>query len=155
MNDVFDKEISEESVERKNTSYVKCSNCGSNMVFDPITQALKCNHCGTIDDFGKNKNVKELDILGSLKEAENWDKESSVYRCDNCGAVVVLNVHEVAKSCPYCGTSHIVKSEELAGLKPNAVYPFTVTQEDGAIKAKAWAKRKFFAPRKFKKNLLV
>ncbi len=155
MSDTFINEISEENKERKNTTYVKCSNCGSNMIFDPITQALKCNHCGSIDDFSKDKNVKELDILDSLVVNEDWDKDSSVYRCDNCGAVVVLNVGEVAKNCPYCGTSHIVKSEELAGLKPNAVYPFSITEEQGALKAKEWAKRKFFAPRKFKKTLLA
>ncbi len=155
MADSFNKELNDENVEIKTTSYVKCSSCGSNMVFDPITQALKCKHCGSIDDFSKDKNVKELDILDSLKQRESWDKESSVYRCDNCGAVVVLSVGEVAKSCPYCGTSHIVKSEELAGLKPNAVFPFVITEKDGAQKAKEWAKRKFFAPRKFKKNLLA
>ena len=144
-----------EELERKDTAYVKCPGCGANMVFDPITQTLKCDHCGTIEDFSKSKNVKEIDILDSLKERENWDKESSVYRCDNCGAVVVLSAHDVAQNCPYCGTGHIVKSTELAGLKPNAVYPFSITKEEGLNKAKLWAKKRFFAPRAFKKNLLV
>lgn len=144
-----------EELERKDTSYVKCPNCGANMAFDPITQTLKCDHCGTFEDFSKSRKVKELDILDCLGESENWDTESSVYRCNNCGAVVVLSPHESAKKCPYCGTSHIVKSSELAGLKPNAVYPFTITKEDGLDKAKLWAKKRFFAPKAFKKNLLV
>ena len=60
-----------EELERKDTAYVKCPGCGANMVFDPITQTLKCEHCGTIEDFSKSKEVKELDILDSLKEREN------------------------------------------------------------------------------------
>ena len=153
-NDMINGETAE-SLERKDTAYVKCPGCGANMVFDPITQTLKCDHCGTFEDFSKSKKVKELDILDSLKERENWDKESSVYRCDNCGAVVVLSPHDVAQNCPYCGTGHIVKSTELAGLKPNAVYPFSITKEEGLNKAKLWAKKRLFAPKSFKKKLLV
>ncbi|MBO5926136.1 MAG: hypothetical protein J6Q38_01070, partial [Clostridia bacterium] len=153
MSDNLEKTLKLEQAEHKDTVYVKCSSCGANMTFDPVTQALKCGHCGSIEDFKKSHKVKELDILDSLKEKENWDSESNVYRCNNCGAVVVLSSHEVANSCPYCGTSHIVKSEELAGLKPNALYPFTVSVEEGVEKAKNWAKKRFFAPKKFKKSL--
>lgn len=155
LNSALEKDFDTKDLERKETSYVKCSSCGANMVFDPVTQALKCDHCGAIEDFSKSKNVKELDILDSLKERETWDKESLVYRCNNCGAVVVLNPNESAKKCPYCATSHIVKTEELAGLKPNAVYPFTLTSQDGIGKAKTWAKKRFFAPKSFKKSLLA
>ena len=147
--------VDNEELERKDTVIVKCPGCGANMNFDPTTQTLKCEHCGTIEDFSKSKSVKEIDILNSLNERETWDEESSVYRCDNCGAVVVLSPHEVAKNCPSCGTSHIVKSSELAGLKPNAVFPFTLTKEEGLQKAKVWAKNRFFAPRVFKKSLVV
>ncbi len=153
MNESLEKDLDLEELEQKTTVYVKCSGCGANMVFDPKTQALRCEHCGSIEDFSKNREVKELDILDSLKERETWDKEASVYRCDNCGAVVLLSPHESAKKCPYCATSHIVKSSELAGLKPNAVYPFTITSSEGVERAKQWAKKKFFAPKAFKKSL--
>ncbi len=155
LNEVLEKDFEVNDLERKDTAYVKCSSCGANMTFDPVTQALKCDHCGTFEDFSKSKKVKEIDILDSLRESETWDNESSVYRCNNCGAVVVLNPNESAKKCPYCGTSHIVKSSELAGLKPNAVYPFTITSNDGVVKAKSWAKKRFFAPKAFKKSLVA
>lgn len=150
---VKEKEFNIDEVERKQTAYVKCANCGANMVFDPVTQSLKCPHCGTLEDFKKSSNVVELDILDSFSVHENWDKESSVYRCENCGAVVVLHPTDVATFCPYCNTSHIVKSEELAGLKPNAVYPFTITLESAVERAKVWAKKRWFAPKNFKKSL--
>ena len=138
--------------EEKQTVTVKCDNCGGNMVFDPETQKLKCPHCDSVKDFEKSTAVKEIDILSAFT-GEKWDNDSSVYRCENCGAVVVLPPNQTATICPYCETSHVVKSTELAGLKPNALYPFTVTIEKAVEKAKKWAKSKLFAPRKFKNNL--
>ena len=148
----FEKEYVEEQSTAE-TVYTKCQNCGSNMVFDPETQTLKCEHCGFFSDFEKSSAVKELEIEEAFKCAENWDDEADSYRCDNCGAVVVLPRGETATICPYCSTSHILKSEELVGLKPNVVYPFTITKEQGVEQAKKWARKQIFAPRKFKKSL--
>ena len=144
-----------ENKKRKETAYVKCDNCGANMSFDPITQELKCSHCGSLKSFAKNSVAKEVFIENGFLEAECTDTESSLYRCDNCGAVVVLSSHEVATFCPYCNTSHIVKSEEISGLKPTAVYPYTIIKDEAVEKAKKWAKKKLFAPSSFKKSLSV
>lgn len=142
-----------ENENKKETVTIKCAGCGANMVFDPETQMLKCPHCATVTDFEKSSKVLELDILSAFENAEVWKDDSSVYRCENCGAVVVLKVGETATGCPYCGTAHVVKSTELAGLKPNAVIPFTVTKETALENSKTWAKKKLFAPTKFKNNL--
>lgn len=149
----LEKNLNNEEVEHKETIYLKCSSCGANMSFDPTTQALKCMHCGNVEDFAKSKNVEEIDMASSINLVETWDDDSAVYRCDNCGAVVVLLPTEISTFCPYCKTSHIVKSNELAGIKPNAVYPFTIVQSDAVSKAKAWAKKRLLAPKKFKKSL--
>ena len=140
---------------RKETAYVKCDNCGANLSFDPTTQELKCFHCGSFKSFEKSNAVSELFIENAFIASEKVDSESSVYRCDNCGAVVVLSSHEVATFCPYCNTSHIVKSEDLSGLKPNAVYPYTIEKEVAVEKSKIWAKKRIFAPSSFKKSLNV
>ncbi len=147
-----DKETKKQS---KKTKYVKCQSCGSNMIFDPKTQSLKCKHCGDVSGFEKSNEVQELNVEEAFNIVEDWDTESSVYRCNNCGAVVVLSAVETATFCPYCSTSHIVKEESLSGLKPNAVYPFTLTNEEALQNSKTWVKKKIFAPRKFKKSLVV
>lgn len=138
---------------QKDTVTAKCDGCGANMHFDPSTQMLKCPHCGSVKDFDKSSKVEEIDILTAFGQAEDWKGEKSVYRCENCGAVVVLASGQTATSCPYCETSHVVKSTETAGLKPNAVYPFTISKSNAIAFSKKWAKGKLFAPRKFKKNL--
>ncbi len=144
-----------EHKKRKETAYVKCDNCGANLTFDPKTQELKCAHCGSYKSFEKCSVAKEIFIENGFVEAENADTDSSIYRCDNCGAVVVLSAQEVATFCPYCNTSHIVKTEDISGLKPSAVYPYTIVKDEAVDKAKKWAKKRLFAPSSFKKSLTV
>lgn len=133
---------------------IKCSACGANMKFDPDSQTLYCEHCDSRQKFGEGTTAEEQDIRFAMSSGNVWDREeTSVFRCENCGAEVVLNKNETAKTCPFCGTSHVQKAEELSGLKPNAVLPFLFGAKQAIDYAKAWAKRKFYAPRKFKKSL--
>lgn len=141
------------TAKRTDTASFKCEGCGANMVFNPETQTLYCEHCGRTVSFDK-KAARELDISQGFSKDRLWEKGSvSLFRCGNCGAELVLSGGEVAKVCPFCGTAHVEKTEELAGLKPNALLEFTFKPEKAAEKAAAWAKRKFFAPRKFKRNI--
>lgn len=141
-------------LEEVKTSSVKCTGCGANMVFDPDSQMLYCAHCGTKQSFDKGFIADEIDLLSGFTSNESWsEKEVSVFLCDNCGAKSVFQNGETATECPFCGTSHVAKVTELAGIKPNGLLPFSFAIEKGIDFAKVWAKKRFFAPRKFKKNL--
>ena len=144
---------SEIAEEERASSFIKCDGCGSNMTFNPLTQTLKCDYCGSEVDFAKDKNVKENEIQQAFSQAANWD-ETYLYNCQNCGAKFLVRADEVAVSCPYCSTSHIAKTEDLTGIKPTAVYPFLLDKHMALSASKKWAKKRIFAPRKFKKNLL-
>jgi len=135
------------------TDSIKCSSCGSNLVFDPKTQMLSCPHCGRKESFEKELHAEEISILNGFEQCATWNEESVVFRCENCGAKVVLDRSETAKKCPFCGTAHVVETDELAGIKPNAVLPFKITAEEAAEKCRLWARKKWFAPRKFKKSI--
>lgn len=139
---------------RAETEFQKCADCGGNMVFDPDKQVLTCPYCGQFKDFKKDSDVKERDIETAFALAEKWE-DTSVVSCDNCGAKFVVTSNEVALFCPYCGTSHVRKSADLAGIKPNALFPFSFSVERAEVIAKKWAKRKLFAPKRFKKNVCV
>ena len=139
---------------RVGTETEKCPSCGSNMVFDPEGQCLSCPHCGTKVQFEKGDTAKELDLSSALGKDRQWNAEEAVvFSCDNCGAKVVLKAGQTAKLCPFCGTAHVRKTEELAGLKPNGLIPFSFGEEKAVEYSKTWAKKRFFAPRKFKKHL--
>ncbi len=136
------------------TDCIKCPSCGGTMNFDPETQTLKCEHCGNTVDFEKNRAVKENDIEEGFDKAERWDAAEQVtYKCDNCGAVIIMNSDEEATTCPFCGTTHIVRGESFDGIRPQAVLPFRFGREKATEYAKKWARSRLFAPRKFKKNL--
>jgi len=135
--------------------YIKCDNCGANMQFNPDTQTLYCDSCGSSKDFEKDRQVQELAISQAFENDEIYDKESSVYSCSNCGANVVVNADEVSSKCPFCQTPFVVKNSDLKGIKPNAIYPFTLGKEKAVEIAKKNVKKRWFCPSKFKKNVNV
>ncbi|MBO4251590.1 MAG: hypothetical protein J5911_02895 [Clostridia bacterium] len=145
-----------EVAQKVETESVKCPGCGANMVFDADLQALYCPHCGSKKELGESKIAQEKDIMEGLSADSAWNAdETVVFRCANCGARIVLAKGETAKTCPFCGTAHVQKTEELAGLKPDAVLPFAIGREKAVEFSKNWAKKRFFAPSKFKKNINV
>ena len=136
------------------THVIKCDACGSNMVFNPDTQSLSCEHCGSQRKFDTSRLAQEQDILSGFDKNAQWKAgETAVFSCNNCGAKVVMQAGQTAKKCPFCATAHVQEIKEFSGIKPNAVLPFTISDEKAIELSKTWAKKRFFAPRKFKKNI--
>lgn len=148
-----DNEVYEIEKQTK-ADFIKCQACGSNMVFDPESQMLFCEHCETKVSIESSKQVSEIAIETAFSQTEVWS-DTAVLTCSNCGASIAVSREEVALCCPYCGTSHIKKTEEICGVKPSALYPFLITKENAEVIAKNWARKKLFAPRKFKKDLVA
>ncbi len=137
-----------------NTDTAKCPACGAEMVFSPEAQQLKCPYCGCTKEVNFSKTSSEIALSEIFAEKSNeWGGETHVFRCNNCGAKEVLGSNEIAKACPFCGTTNIAKVEELSGLRPNGVVPFAIDEKQATGKVVVWAKRKFFAPRAFKQSV--
>lgn len=132
--------------------FVKCPGCGSNLEFNPQKQVLSCLHCGTEVDFDKNKEYQEISLIEAFDSANVVDEGSKVYRCENCGAEVVIDATEVATECPFCSTPFVINSQSLKGLKPNAVYPFLVDKSSAKAFIKNKVKKSFFCPKNLKKD---
>ena len=131
----------------------KCPECGAEMVFSPEKSALECPYCGNTVAVDFSQTSKERDFSELFNVADKWGGETHVFRCNNCGAKEVLSKNEIAKVCPFCGTTNIVVTDELSGLKPNGIVPFAIDKKTAAAKVKTWAKRKLYAPRAFKKSV--
>ena len=138
-----------------NTKMVKCSSCGANMRFDPETQMLICDHCGRKESVAKTIEAKEISLFSAISVTGADMEETMVFTCENCGAKVSLSGTKTATLCPFCGTPHVRKAEELSGLKPNGLLPFLFDKEKAVEFSKKWAKKKLYAPRDFKKSLNV
>lgn len=148
----FNSEAVDETEKQTRAEFIKCTSCGSNMVFDPATQMLLCEHCGSTLSFEKNREVEEIAIEKAFDATEVWN-ETAVLRCENCGAQITVDRENVSLECPYCGTAHVRETEEIPGVKPGSVYPFVITKDEAVARSKKWAKSKLFAPRKFKNEL--
>ncbi|MBR2616947.1 MAG: hypothetical protein IKC56_01780 [Clostridia bacterium] len=145
---VEDSDLSEVS-----TANTKCPACGANMRFDPKTQGLLCPYCGQKQALSTEFLTAEIDLQNALISGEKWAAEDKLFECETCGAKVVVTAGSAARNCPFCGAANILESTELPGVKPNGIVPFTLTEGDASEVAKKWAKKKLFAPRKFKKSV--
>lgn len=135
----------------KSTAVEKCPACGADMIFDAESGCLLCEHCGTKKQI-VGKSSEEQDFERLLNEKGDWGSESHVFRCQNCGAQEVLDKKEIAKACPFCGATNIVKTDELPGIRPNAVVPFFVTLQQAGSSVRHWVRKRLLAPQKFRKS---
>lgn len=133
------------------TQAMKCPSCGANMVYSAEKGALYCEYCGSVREIA-GRVSEEIDFSRLLGEDNGWGGESHVFCCQNCGAREVLDRREIAKTCSFCGTPNIVETDELPGIRPNAVIPFSVEKERAGTFARTWMRKRLFAPRKFRKG---
>lgn len=154
MNDnnvFFDEDIPTSSEQEERTSVTKCPACGANMVFDSENGTLYCEHCGSRREI-ISKTSEEQDFENLLSADNSWGEETHVFRCENCGAHEVLDRREIAKACSFCGTTNIVETDELPGIRPNAVVPFRIGKDTAGKNVKHWARKRLLAPGKFRKS---
>lgn len=136
------------------TETAKCPSCGANLVYDVASGGLKCPYCGEEKALRHDNYSAEIALSELFRtRAKEWNSETRSFRCKNCGAVTVLSKKEIAKDCAFCGTSNIVEQEDMSGLRPNGVLPFTVTKEQAGEALKKWAKKRAFAPNKMRKSV--
>lgn len=132
----------------------KCESCGGNMAFSPKDKGLKCQFCQNVTKLDYDFNVEKHNYVANIENTEaytNFANESKVFKCSNCGANVVLNKLEVAKKCPYCGSSYVAEEKEMPSLKPDAIIPFKYSKEEASRLYKQRVKKKWFLPNEFKK----
>ena len=129
----------------------KCPTCGANLVYSPEKRKLECPFCGNAVDVDLTEYAEEIPFANILGGAADWG-ETRVFTCANCGARTIISDKEIAPVCPSCGTPGVIDESDITGLRPNAVLPFLIDKPTAAERFKAWVKRKFFAPGKYKKS---
>lgn len=128
-----------------------CTACGSDMEFDPESGALVCGHCGdsrAVQRGDRQAALAERDFRATLRALGDAapTEERRVLSCPNCGARIEFDPGQHAAECPYCATPVVTDTGRERQIKPAAVVPFALT-EDQARKAMAeWLGRLWFAP---------
>ncbi|MCU0613194.1 MAG: hypothetical protein MUE60_15580 [Candidatus Eisenbacteria bacterium] len=126
-----------------------CRSCGAKVEFAPGAGTLKCPYCGASNEIPRSaEDIVELDFHAFLAEASAKAEtmEASAATCPSCGATSSVEAHTTLSHCPFCGTQLMVKAQPHRFIKPKALLPFAVTQQDAWVRFRAWLKKLWFAP---------
>lgn len=136
----------------ENTDSFPCPTCGGTMNFDPDAQALLCPYCNNrIDIANQEGDIHEYDLTSAAETANtNWGNEKRVIQCQSCGAKTVLDATTTAQFCAFCGSAHVVKIEELAGIAPESLVPFKISRAKAQSLFIKWIRGRLFAPNALK-----
>ena len=130
-----------------------CKNCGRPVKFDPVTQKVICDFCGSkfipedIEEYGK-------DVLEKIKPEHIDDDEymdSYVYCCSSCGGQIIINGTEASTGCIFCGAPSVVFSRIIKQKRPEVIIPFKITKEEALNNVKTEFQKGVFVPRKIKR----
>lgn len=136
----------------------RCTNCAAKLVFDPKTQKLSCERCGSQfnpQDF----NVPDSDPVwdkqpSSLNEILGTDSEEYmdcyVYTCSSCGGEIIINGKEASTQCIYCGNPSVIFSRIARRKKPTYILPFKTTREYALDNIRSELKKGLFVPKQLK-----
>lgn len=128
-----------------------CVQCGARLEFDPAARALKCPYCGHVQqvEAGKGELV-EHDLQAYLAKATGASTvagRSCEVKCNNCGAIVLLEDKVAYDHCPYCGAFLENKPDAAkAMILPEGVLPFAVDAKQARGALARWLEGLWFAP---------
>ncbi|WP_417587860.1 primosomal protein N' (replication factor Y) - superfamily II helicase [Pararhodobacter oceanensis] len=134
-----------------------CENCGAQLRYEPGQQRLTCQYCGheqeiPFSDDQRNEALTTYDLREALANHLPPDaiEETRVLSCSNCGAQVEFDPAQHAAQCPFCGTPVVTDTGTHRHIKPAAVLPFKLRQEEAQQAMRKWLGRLWFAPSKLK-----
>lgn len=135
------------------TDRFPCPECGGQMHFSPETQGLTCEFCGYIAPIDTEGEIHEHDIDQITQyESRSWGQETVVIHCENCGGETVISASEKSNFCAFCGSAHVVQSQEEPGASPESVVPFKITRKNAQEQFRKWIHARWFAPNALKKS---
>jgi ribosomal protein S27E len=137
----------------------RCPGCSADMAFDPASDALKCDYCGTMQKISHpvNAAVEELPY-GEFANNPAASRLSTIstsaveVECTGCGSVVAFEPGTFAGVCPFCAATIVTQPHSPDPLiAPNAVLPFSVTRTQAAASVGQWLSSRWFAPSDLKR----
>ena len=79
----------------------KCEGCGGKLLFDPETQRLTCEYCGSKYNLTEVKNATPIKRKYSDKLKYEEVKDSNhLYECVACGTKISAHIDNNVKRCP-------------------------------------------------------
>jgi predicted RNA-binding Zn-ribbon protein involved in translation (DUF1610 family) len=141
-----------ELTQRQQTQ-LACEQCGAVLSYTPGTSQLTCQYCGHSNPIVDQPiEIIEYDLYDALERGldEAPVDEAQVAKCTSCGAQFTFERAQHAGGCPFCGQQIVADTGTLRQIRPSAVLPFAIRQEDARERVSSWLKGLWFAPSKLK-----
>lgn len=131
-----------------------CPQCGSDMRFSPDKGELVCAHCGhaqplaEVGPWKRNAALQEIPLDQGLAAdlSAELGEDVRASHCPSCGAIVEFSGAQHAAHCPYCDTPVVVDTGKRRHIKPQAVLPFELTEDQAREALTKWLGSLWFAP---------
>lgn len=141
----------------------KCSYCGGALKYDAEIHMLVCEYCLAMFPVEKTEEEKLLS-KGSdqqdrtknaaykmdFPEADIEEMECSIYKCQGCGAELVINDVEAATYCAYCGQPSVIFNRIARRRRPDYIIPFSVTKNAAIVNIREKFLKGIFVPKEIK-----
>lgn len=130
-----------------------CAECGAELRFVPGATELRCDHCGHVQPIPdqsahRPRALGEIDLARGLADDLTPAQTVSVQAtpCPSCGALVEFKGAEHATECPFCATPVVTSTGESRKIKPQAVLPFVLSEDQARQAMTDWLGGLWFAP---------
>ncbi len=147
-----------ETASPSQTHRFPCAQCGAQLRFAPGQRRLTCEYCGheqpiPFSDADRDAALETLDLETALADRlpEAAMEETRVLNCGNCGAQVEFDPAQHSAQCPFCASPVVTDTGTHRHIKPAAVLPFRLTEEEAHGAMNRWLRGLWFAPTELKK----
>lgn len=128
-----------------------CPGCNSQLYFNPKSQQLVCEHCGTKVAIEKAANlIKENSLKQQLDGSTDPNVitiEQQVYKCGRCGSQSVFTTETPVFVCSFCNYEAVNPvAYKTRIIQPSGMIPFVVDQQQSVSIFKTWLGKGWFAP---------
>lgn len=131
-----------------------CAQCGAQLRYAPGQTSLTCDHCGHIQAIApeppraRARALQELDLAHGLRDDLPADDMVDIRTttCPSCGAQVEITGATHATECPFCDTPVVLDTGTTRHIKPQALIPFVLTENEARRAMTAWLGSLWFAP---------
>ena len=131
----------------------QCPRCAARMNYTPDGKALLCEFCSYRQDLDvPQAHVQseygigglEKDFIAALATAKGHSQPVAMraMQCMGCATEFVLSPEVLSITCPYCDSVYVTETAETREiLPPQALIPFSFSQNDVQLAMRAWFKQ--------------
>ncbi|MFO6422050.1 hypothetical protein [Motilimonas sp. KMU-193] len=127
-----------------------CQQCGAQLHFEVTAQGLICPYCQHQQDIKQSQQpVLEQNLIAALEQQSQVAAAEPIhgFDCKQCGGYNQIQAYQSAGHCVYCNAPYVLDQvQSIEHLTPQALLPFSISQETAQREVKKWLHGLWFAP---------